>query len=77
MLRVCWIQLRARLACRDPATCAPLATWRHHTGPVPQLVLPPTPMEGSWADIILSVGDDGMVGLISLETMRVERCGYC
>ena len=59
---------------RDAMTGEMVAEWQHHTGPVPQLLLPPPGADGAWADMVLSLGTDSTVGIISLGTMRLERC---
>ncbi|KAK8963542.1 hypothetical protein KSP40_PGU016421 [Platanthera guangdongensis] len=50
----------------------------HHMAPVKQIILPSTLTERPWYDCFLSVGEDGCVALVSLETLRVERmfCGH-
>ncbi|TVU08986.1 hypothetical protein EJB05_42418, partial [Eragrostis curvula] len=50
-----------------------LSVMHHHVAPVKQIILPPALTHHPWDDCFLSVGEDGLVALISLETMRVER----
>ncbi|KAJ7567333.1 hypothetical protein O6H91_02G142800 [Diphasiastrum complanatum] len=50
-----------------------LAIYRHHVGPVRQLLLPPHGTYVPWLFCFISVGDDGCVAISSLETLRVER----
>ncbi|KAJ3686222.1 hypothetical protein LUZ61_015386 [Rhynchospora tenuis] len=50
-----------------------LAVMHHHVAPVRQIVLPPDWTYQPWNDCFLSVGDDGCVALISLQTLQVER----
>uniref|UniRef100_A0A6V7QW68 Uncharacterized protein n=1 Tax=Ananas comosus var. bracteatus TaxID=296719 RepID=A0A6V7QW68_ANACO len=57
----------------DFDTGNPLSSFHHHVAPVRQIILPPPWTNKPWKDCFLSVGDDGCVALVSLETMRVER----
>ena len=57
-------------------TPQPVRTWHHHTAAVARLAVGAAPQEGAWADVVLSLGEDGTVGLISLCTLQVERCVY-
>ncbi|AQL03668.1 Transducin/WD40 repeat-like superfamily protein [Zea mays] len=50
-----------------------LSVMHHHVGSVKQIVLPPPWTYHPWDDCFLSVGEDGLVALVSLQTMRVER----
>ncbi|KAJ3692214.1 hypothetical protein LUZ60_012564 [Juncus effusus] len=50
-----------------------LSAFHHHVKPVFQILLPPEFTSRFWNDCFLSVGQDGCVALLSLETMRVER----
>ncbi|KAL6602748.1 hypothetical protein ACP70R_043109 [Stipagrostis hirtigluma subsp. patula] len=50
-----------------------LSVMHHHVAPVKQIILPPAWTHHPWNDCFLSVGKDGLVALVSLETMRVER----
>jgi hypothetical protein len=50
-----------------------LSVMRHHVGSVKQIILPPPWTYHPWDDCFLSVGEDGLVALVSLQTMRVER----
>ena len=51
----------------------PLRAWHHHTAAVAKLAAGVAPQEGAWADVVLSLGEDGNVGLISMGTLQVER----
>jgi WD repeat-containing protein 7 len=50
-----------------------LSVMHHHFAPVKQIILPPASTHHPWDDCFLSVGEDGLVALVSLQTMRVER----
>ncbi|XP_039843581.1 uncharacterized protein LOC120703529 isoform X3 [Panicum virgatum] len=50
-----------------------LSVMHHHVASVKQIILPPAWAYHPWDDCFLSVGEDGLVALVSLETMRVER----
>ncbi|CAL5053035.1 unnamed protein product [Urochloa decumbens] len=50
-----------------------LSVMHHHVASVKQIILPPAWTYHPWDDCFLSVGEDGLVALVSLETMRVER----
>lgn len=50
-----------------------LSVMHHHVASVKQIVLSPAWTFHPWDDCFLSVGEDGLVALVSLETMRVER----
>lgn len=50
-----------------------LSVMHHHVASVKQIILPPAWTYHPWDDCFLSVGGDGLVALVSLETMRVER----
>ncbi|KAL6876322.1 hypothetical protein ACP4OV_012894 [Aristida adscensionis] len=50
-----------------------LSVLHHHVASVKQIILPPASTHHPWNDCFLSVGEDGLVALVSLETMRVER----
>uniref|UniRef100_A0A0D9WQN8 Uncharacterized protein n=1 Tax=Leersia perrieri TaxID=77586 RepID=A0A0D9WQN8_9ORYZ len=50
-----------------------LSVMHHHVAPVKQIMLPPAWTHQPWDDCFLSVGEDGLVALVSLQTMRVER----
>ncbi|KAK3132991.1 hypothetical protein QOZ80_6AG0530540 [Eleusine coracana subsp. coracana] len=50
-----------------------LSVMHHHVAPVKQIILPPALTHHPWDDCFLSVGEDGLVALVSLQTMRVER----
>lgn len=50
-----------------------LSVMHHHVGSVKQIILPPPWTYHPWDDCFLSVGEDGLVALVSLQTMRVER----
>ncbi|KAJ1259284.1 hypothetical protein BS78_10G142000 [Paspalum vaginatum] len=50
-----------------------LSVMHHHVASVKQIILPPVWTYHPWDDCFLSVGEDGLVALVSLETMRVER----
>lgn len=50
-----------------------LSVMHHHVASVNQIVLPPAWTHHPWDDCFISVGEDGLVALVSLETMRVER----
>ncbi|CAN6216767.1 unnamed protein product [Urochloa humidicola] len=50
-----------------------LSVMHHHVAAVKQIILPPVWTYHPWDDCFLSVGEDGLVALVSLETMRVER----
>lgn len=50
-----------------------LSVMHHHVAPVKQIILPSACSYHPWDDCFLSVGEDGLVGLVSLLTMRVER----
>ncbi|XP_020583886.1 uncharacterized protein LOC110026981 [Phalaenopsis equestris] len=45
----------------------------HHIAPVKQIILPPPWTNRPWNDCFLSIGEDGCVALVSIETLRVER----
>ncbi|CAM0910477.1 unnamed protein product [Alopecurus aequalis] len=50
-----------------------LSVMHHHVAPVKQIILPPACSHHPWDDCFVSVGEDGLVALVSLQTMRVER----
>ncbi|XP_062228905.1 uncharacterized protein LOC133926811 isoform X2 [Phragmites australis] len=50
-----------------------LCVMHHHVASVKQIILPPASTHHPWDDCFLSVGEDGLVALVSLQTMRVER----
>ncbi|WVZ80133.1 hypothetical protein U9M48_027633 [Paspalum notatum var. saurae] len=50
-----------------------LSVMHHHVASVKQIILPPVWTYHPWDDCFLSVGEDGLVALVSLETMCVER----
>ncbi|KAJ0962927.1 hypothetical protein J5N97_028049 [Dioscorea zingiberensis] len=45
----------------------------HHIAPVKEIILPPSLTDRPWNDCFLTVGEDGCVALVSLQTLRVER----
>jgi WD40 repeat protein len=57
----------------DYKTAANVAILRHHQGPV-RLILPaPTSARnGNWNDIFITIGDDGVLGLVSANTWVVN-----
>lgn len=62
----------------DPATGVEAARWSHHTGAVERLLLlrgngGGGGGDGSCGEMVLTVGADCCVGLLSLDTMRLER----
>ncbi|KAH0453973.1 hypothetical protein IEQ34_018297 [Dendrobium chrysotoxum] len=50
-----------------------LLVMHHHIAPIKQIILPPAWTDKPWNDCFLSIGEDGCVALVSLETLRVER----
>ncbi|KAF7096570.1 hypothetical protein CFC21_098493 [Triticum aestivum] len=50
-----------------------LSVMHHHVAAVKQIILPPASTHQPWDDCFVSVGEDGLVALVSLQTMRVER----
>ncbi|KAL4565491.1 hypothetical protein LXL04_029589 [Taraxacum kok-saghyz] len=50
-----------------------VVTMHHHVSPVRQIILPPPNTDRPWSDCFLTIGEDSCVGLVSLETLRVER----
>ncbi|KAF3780156.1 WD repeat-containing protein 7 [Nymphaea thermarum] len=54
-------------------TGTPISVFHHHIAPVRQIILPPPRTYRPWSDCFMSVGDDGCVALISLDTLCVER----
>lgn len=50
-----------------------LSVMHHHVASIKQIILPPAWTHHPWDDCFLSVGEDGLVALVSLQTMRVER----
>ncbi|KAF7102384.1 hypothetical protein CFC21_103528 [Triticum aestivum] len=50
-----------------------LSVMHHHVAAVKQIILPPACTHQPWDDCFVSVGEDGLVALVSLQTMRVER----
>uniref|UniRef100_A0ACD5WWE4 Uncharacterized protein n=1 Tax=Avena sativa TaxID=4498 RepID=A0ACD5WWE4_AVESA len=50
-----------------------LSVMHHHVLPVKKIILPPACTHPPWDDCFVSVGQDGLVALVSLQTMRVER----
>ncbi|KAH7405282.1 hypothetical protein KP509_15G063500 [Ceratopteris richardii] len=67
--------------CMDGLTCIwnlntggqLVKTLHHHVSPVCQILLPPYGTYTPWSNCFMSVGEDGCVALISLETLQVER----
>ncbi|XP_039142802.1 uncharacterized protein LOC120280128 [Dioscorea cayenensis subsp. rotundata] len=45
----------------------------HHIAPIKEIILPPPQTARPWNDCFLSVGEDGCVALVSIQTLRVER----
>ncbi|CAN6485798.1 unnamed protein product [Victoria cruziana] len=54
-------------------TGIPISVFHHHVAPVRQIILPPPQTYRPWSDCFMSVGEDGCVALISLDTLRMER----
>lgn len=50
-----------------------LMTLHHHVTPVHQLLLPPQGTYAPWSNCFITVGEDGCIALVSLETLQVER----
>ncbi|KAK7318180.1 hypothetical protein RJT34_02879 [Clitoria ternatea] len=57
----------------DLDTSSLIMVMHHHVAAVRQIILPPSLTVHPWSDCFLSVGEDGCVALVSLETLRVER----
>lgn len=57
----------------DLDACTLLSVMHHHVAAVKQIILPPASTHQPWDDCFVSVGEDGLVALVSLQTMRVER----
>ncbi|MCO5608274.1 hypothetical protein L7F22_062480 [Adiantum nelumboides] len=53
--------------------CQLLMTLHHHVYPVRQILLPPSSTYSPWSNCFVTVGEDGCIALISLETLQVER----
>lgn len=45
----------------------------HHVTPVNQILLPPSGTYSPWSNCFITVGEDGCIALVSLETLQVER----
>lgn len=57
----------------DHGTGNLITVMHQHVAPVRQIILSPARTQQPWSDCFLSVGEDGCVAVISLETLRVER----
>lgn len=50
-----------------------LVALHHHVTPLQQVLLPPLGTDAPWSNCFITVGEDGCIALISLETLQVER----
>eukprot|EP00250_Pteridium_aquilinum_P014398 c21963_g1_i1 orf=61-4728(+) len=50
-----------------------LMTLHHHVTPVHQILVPPSGTYAPWSHCFITVGEDGCIALVSLETLQVER----
>ncbi|KAJ1405973.1 WD40/YVTN repeat-like-containing domain superfamily [Sesbania bispinosa] len=57
----------------DLDTGSLIMVMHHHVAAVRQIILPPSLTGHPWSDCFISVGEDACVGLVSLETLQVER----